>query len=73
VGVVFCHHSYIIFTVHFSNITLSPTEKHDSVSFREGVLWDELKESIEEFKSPDRANLKQLLTEYKVNKLKVES
>jgi hypothetical protein len=36
-------------------------------------LWDELKESIEEFKSPDRANLKQLLTEYKVSQLKLES
>ncbi len=36
-------------------------------------MWDELKESIEEFKSPDRANLKQLLTEYKVSQLKLES
>jgi hypothetical protein len=50
-----------------------PIEKQNFVSFREGVLWDELKESIEEFKSPDRANLKQLLTEYKVNRLKVSA
>jgi hypothetical protein len=34
--------------------------------FREGLLWDELKEAIQVFKSPDRANLRQLLTEYKV-------
>lgn len=32
---------------------------------REGHLWDELKESIEIFKSPDRVHLKNLLTEYK--------
>ena len=32
---------------------------------KEGHLWDELKESIEVFKSPDRAHLKKLLTEYK--------
>ena len=37
-----------------------------STYFREGVLWDELKESIQVFKSPDRTNLKQLLTDYKV-------
>ena len=30
-----------------------------------GALWDELREAIEEFKSPDRAHLKKLLTEYK--------
>ena len=32
---------------------------------KEGHLWDELKESIKEFKSPDRIQLKKLLTEYK--------
>ena len=32
---------------------------------KEGHLWDELREGIEEFKSPDRAHLKKLLTEYK--------
>ena len=32
---------------------------------KEGGLWDELRESLEEFKSPDRAHLKKLLTEYK--------
>ena len=32
---------------------------------KEGHLWDELKEAIEEFQSPDRAHLKKLLTEYK--------
>ena len=32
---------------------------------KEGHLWDELREAIEEFKSPDRAHLKKLLTEYK--------
>ena len=32
---------------------------------KEGHLWDELKESIDVFKSPDRAHLKKLLTEYK--------
>ena len=28
-------------------------------------MWDELKEAIEDFKSPDRAHLKTLLAEYK--------
>ena len=32
---------------------------------KEGQLWDELKEAIEDFKSPDRAHLKTLLAEYK--------
>ena len=32
---------------------------------KEGQLWDELKEAIEEFKSPDRLHLKNLLSEYK--------
>ena len=32
---------------------------------KEGHLWDELKEAIEDFKSPDRAHLKTLLAEYK--------
>ena len=32
---------------------------------KEGHLWDELKEAIEEFKSPDRIHLKNLLSEYK--------
>ena len=32
---------------------------------KEGHLWDELKEAIEEFKSPDRVHLKNLLSEYK--------
>ena len=32
---------------------------------REGHLWDELRESIEVFKSPDRVQLKKLLTQYK--------
>ncbi|XP_023333200.1 uncharacterized protein LOC111705006 [Eurytemora carolleeae] len=32
---------------------------------KEGYLWDELKESIEMFKTPDKTNLKHLLTKYK--------
>ena len=32
---------------------------------KEGQMWDELKEAIEDFKSPDRAHLKTLLAEYK--------
>ena len=32
---------------------------------KEGHLWDELREAIKEFESPDRAHLKKLLTEYK--------
>ena len=31
---------------------------------KEGQMWDELKEAIEDFKSPDRAHLKTLLAEY---------
>ena len=34
-------------------------------SLQEGVLWDELRESMEYFKTPDRLHLKKLLTEYK--------
>ena len=32
---------------------------------REGYLWAELREAIQEFQSPERAHLKKLLTEYK--------
>ena len=32
---------------------------------KEGQMWDELKEAIQDFKSPDRAHLKTLLAEYK--------
>ena len=41
--------------------TVSGTIKPD----KEGHLWDELRESIELFKSPDRVHLKDLLSEYK--------
>ena len=41
--------------------TVSGTIKPD----KEGHLWDELRESIELFKSPDRVHLRKLLSEYK--------
>ena len=41
--------------------TVSGTIKPD----KEGQLWDELRESIELFKSPDRVHLRNLLSEYK--------
>ena len=41
--------------------TVSGTIKPD----KDGQLWDELKEAIELFKSPDRLHLKNLLSEYK--------
>lgn len=35
------------------------------IHVQEGVLWDELRESMEYFKTPDRFHLRKLLTEYK--------
>ena len=32
---------------------------------KEGQLWEELREAVKEFRSPDRVHLRKLLTEYK--------